>query len=128
MSITERLFGKGSNGKVPRAPQGDYLDLGEFVQESASGEDAASTYIRVAEIHRLDDFHEFATYVYDGNILILDFRPVAEDEITLKRLTNELRKLAQDVHGDIAGLGEHQIIITPTGVKVDRRKIRVQHA
>ncbi len=126
MGFVEQIFGKSTNGKTTRAGAGEYLDLGDYVQSSAAGEEAAATYIRVAEIHRLDEFHEFATYVYDGNILILDFRAIADDEITLKRLTNELRKLAQDVRGDIAGLGDHQIIITPTGVRVDRRKIRVE--
>ena len=74
-------------------------------------------------MRQLDDLKQFASHVYDGSMLILDFKAVQGDEILLRRLTNELRKIAQDTGGDIAGLGDHHILLTPSGVKVDRRKL-----
>ena len=128
MGLVKRFFGETTEKRTAN----DYIDLSEYSTPGETGATAApgaaSTYIRVAEIHRYDDVKEFAGYVYDGNILIIDFKPIAGDEIMLKRVTNDLRKLASDVGGDIAGLGEASIILTPAGVKVDRRKLRTATA
>ena len=42
----------------------------------------------------------------------------------MKRVSNELKQLTRDINGDIAAMGNNFLIVTPTGVKVDRRKIR----
>jgi SepF-like predicted cell division protein (DUF552 family) len=38
-------------------------------------------------------------------------------------VVKELRQVAKDIHGDIAGLGDDQIIVTPMSIKIDRKKI-----
>jgi SepF-like predicted cell division protein (DUF552 family) len=42
----------------------------------------------------------------------------------LERSTNELKRVVKDINGDIAGLGRNWLIVTPNGIKIDRRKIR----
>lgn len=125
MGLVKKIFGEE---KPTRHAKGiganDYLDLGEIAEQGGFAEDAASTLVKVGEIHRYEDLQSFSSYVYEGNMLILDFGPVSSDEFQLKRITSELRKLAADVGGDIAGIGDHTILLTPTGVKVDRRKVR----
>lgn len=124
MNLSTIFGGKGSSEpRRPTATATDYIDLSDYAATEKTGDSGASTYIRVAELKALDDLKQYSAYIYDGNILILDFRPVQGDEVLLRRLTNELRKIATDTGGDIAGLGEHHIIVTPTGVKVDRRKV-----
>lgn len=123
MGIVSKLFGEESGSRRHAHATTDYIDLSDYASGERTADGAASTYVRVAELRQLEDLKHFASYLYDGNMLILDFRPVQGDEITLRRLTNELRKMAQDVGGDIAGLGEHHILLTPTGIKVDRRKV-----
>jgi len=121
MGLLKRIMGDDA---PPKRNPSDYIDLTEYaVPENGAG--GANTYVRVAEIHKLEDVRELASYVYDGNILILDFKAVSGDEILLRRVTNELRRLAQDVNGDVAGIADHSIILTPGGVKVDRRKLKV---
>jgi SepF-like predicted cell division protein (DUF552 family) len=125
MGIFSRLTGEESSSarKTPAAQ--DYIDLSDYAASEKTGEGAASTYVRFAELRALDDLKHFSAYVYDGNMLILDFKAVQGDEVTLRRLTNELRKIAQDTGGDISGLGDHHILLTPTGIKVDRRTVKV---
>lgn len=128
MSIVSRLFPRDEKaGAGPKpSPAKDWIDLSDYQSTEKTGEGAAGgahTLVRFAEIRALDDLKHFATYVYDGNILILDFSKVQSDEILLRRLTNELRKLAADTNGDLAGLGDHHILLTPTGVKVDHKKL-----
>jgi len=59
-----------------------------------------------------------------SNILLLDLNQISSDDMELERSTNELKRVVQDVDGDIAGLGRNWLIVTPSGVKIDRRKMR----
>jgi hypothetical protein len=128
MSIVEKLFGEKNatpRGKTP-TNTGGYIDLSDYAgTEKSTGEPAASTYVKFAQVRALDDLKHLASIVYDGNMLILDISAVQGDEILLRRLSNELRKLATDTGGDISGLAGNHILLTPTGIKVDRRQIVV---
>jgi len=99
----------------------EYIDLEDV---EAEGLEEANMYVKVAELQKYEDLKEFAKYVYEGNILILDVSPISVDDIELERATNELKKITRDINGDIAGLDRHHFIVTPTGVKIDRRKLR----
>ncbi len=110
--------------QVQKQTGSDYIDLEEYTQGSEMFDANASMMVRVAEIHKYDDLRDFANYVYQGNLLLLDFSAIAGDEIILRRVTSDLKKLIADINGDIAGLGKTMLIIAPTGVKIDRHKAR----
>lgn len=110
------------NGR--KAKDNGYIDLGEYMQEVAPAETAAAMYIKVADLVKLEDLRGFTEYVYKGNMLILDFSAIAEDEVTLRRATNDLKSVVTDVGGDIAGFGKNLLLVTPTGVKIDRTKLK----
>ena len=122
MGIVDKILGDKKSGNVE-----GYVDLEKYV-ESTEGADAASMYVRVGEIQRYEDLKEFADYVYGGNVLILDFTPIAEEEVILKRITGDLKKLAKEINGDIAGIGNNLMIVSPSNVKVERRKLRGKFA
>ncbi|KAA0002474.1 MAG: hypothetical protein DRN33_05140 [Thermoplasmata archaeon] len=105
-----------------RRRDGEYIDLAEQVME-AEGEEAMM-HIKVAELQNYEDMREFTDYVYKGDILILDTAPISSDDLELERITNELKRVVSDIGGDIAGLGRNLLIVTPAGIKIDRRKIR----
>jgi hypothetical protein len=104
--------------------QDRYVDLGNLLEEGKSQATQASMYVKVAEIHSYGDVRDLAGYVYDGDMLVLDISPILNDELTLKRVTNDLNALAQDTKGDVAGISDNIIVISPNGVKIDRKKIR----
>ena len=80
--------------------------------------------IKVAELHRYEDLGDLTNQVYSGNILLLDFTPIANDNLTLRRITNELRAVSRDIGGDLAGISKNLLMVTPEGVKIDRTKIK----
>jgi len=129
MGLVKKIFGEETPAPRTRKSMGqnDYLDLGEIAEQGGFAEDAASTFVKVGEVHKYEDLQAFTSYLYEGNMLILDFGAVMSDEFQLKRITNDLRKLAADVGGDIAGIGASTILVTPTGIKVDRKKVRAVH-
>ena len=117
------LFSSKATAK-PRTDGKDYIDLEEATQGMEFFDGTSSMMVRVAEIQKYEDLREYANYVYQGNLLLLDFSPIAQDEIVLRRVTGDLKKLVTDINGDIAGLGKTMLIIAPTGVRIDRHKAR----
>lgn len=124
MGIVGKILGDKKSGDVD-----GYIDLEKYV-ESSGGDVSipAKMHVRVGEIQRYEDLKEFTDYVYGGNVLILDFSHIAEEEVILKRITNDLKKLCKEINGDIAGIGNNLMIIAPTDVKVERRKLRGKYA
>ncbi len=97
------------------------LDLSEYEAEIT---DEGVTYIKVAEVTGINEIPEIRRQVYNGNIVIAEIAYIKHDKWIYERVLKDLKELARDVKGDIVGLGEDYIIVTPTGIKVDRVKIR----
>jgi len=79
--------------------------------------------VRVAELTNLNDLALLKKEVYEGNILMIDISTIKNDKLMLDRALKDLKDVVIDVHGDIAGLKEDQVLVTPTGIKIDRSKI-----
>ena len=119
MGIVNKIFGdKGSSDAK------GYIDLEKYVGATTDTKMPARMHVRVGEIQRYDDLKEFTDYVYGGNILVLDFSPIAEEEVILKRITNDLKQLTTEINGYIAGIGNNLMIVSPKDVKIERRKLR----
>ncbi|HKZ47195.1 MAG TPA: cell division protein SepF [Thermoplasmata archaeon] len=103
-----------------------YIDLGEiaFEEEGAALGEPVRTQIKVAEIYRAEDVNELTTHVYNGNILLIDYSALSNDELALKQVTAMLKDAVRDAGGDVAGVGKNMIMATPGGVKIDRNKIK----
>jgi hypothetical protein len=120
MGIMKRLIGEETSAK-----KGNFVDLSEYNVETTPREEPATCLVKVAELTRFEDVADLAQEVYGGHVLLLDIKGLAKDEFALRRVTAELKKVALDVGGDVAGIGEGLIAVTPRGIKVDRQKIRV---
>lgn len=124
MGLKGIFAAKPASAPRPASKSTDFIDLEEYTKDTELWDQTASMMVRVAEIQNYDDLREYANYVYKGNLLLLDFSAIAGDDIILRRVTGDLKKLVADINGDIAGLGKTMMIIAPTGVKIDRRKVR----
>ena len=113
---------------MARAPGGQYIDLEEYTTDTELVDSTATMMVRVAEIQKYEQLRDLANYVYQGNMLLLDFSAIAGDEIILRRVTNDLKRLVADINGDIAGLAKTMMIIAPTGVKIDRTKHKATYS
>ena len=104
---------------------GTFLDLGamHFEDEEASLAGGRST-IRMADIFRFEDLQTLTKYAYGGDILILDYTSIANDPVTVKRMSAELKNITKDTGGDVAGIAKNLIALTPAGVRIDRNKLR----
>jgi len=124
MSFIKKPFKKLVEGGT--AAQSDaYIDLGELTFEDASplGQ-TAEHWVRVAEVYRYEDLGDLTTHVYNGDMLLIDYTSLANDELALKRMTADLKNVARDTGGDVAAVGKNYLLATPAGVKIDRNKIK----
>jgi len=105
--------------------EGSFADLGtmHFEDEEFTLAGAKST-VRVGEIFRFEDLHAMARYIYNGDIVLIDYTSISTDQIAIKRLSSELKNIANDTKGDVAGIAKNLIMITPSGIRIDRNKIR----
>ena len=106
---------------VEGAPR--YIDLGKYTGAAPGGISRGMS-IKIAEIDGYDDIRALSNLVYEGNVMILDFTSIANDELSLKRIISELKRLVEDVNGDMAGISQTMLLVAPKGVKIDRQKIR----
>jgi SepF-like predicted cell division protein (DUF552 family) len=103
--------------------EGTFLDLGamQFDDEGLSGARCA---VRMAEIIRYEDLHAATKLAYQGDIVIVDYTSISNDQAAVRRMSVELKNVAKDTGGDVAGIAKNLLALTPAGVRIDRQKIR----
>ncbi len=114
-----RLFEK-------KVDEDDYLDLDldidEYEQELKDDAEV-KMYVKTAELTGLYDVPELKKEIYAGNMLILDISLAKRDKVLVEKAIKDLKLASMDVGGDIAGFGEEHVIVAPTGVKIERKKL-----
>lgn len=102
-----------------------YIDLTDMAfEDDMTGVEGARTLVRVGEMFRYEDLSPLTQEVYNDNIVVIDYTSIANDDLTMKRVTAELKNVARDVDGDVAGVGKNLLMVTPRGVKIDRNKVK----
>ncbi len=103
-----------------------YIDLGELTFDGEGGAlgEPVEHLVKVAEVYRYEDISDLTTHVYNGNILVIDYTSLSSDELALKRITAELKSAVRDAGGDVAVIGKNLLMATPSGIKIDRAKIK----
>ena len=124
MAFIKKPFRKLVEGGTA-AESDAYIDLGELTFEDASplGQ-TAEHWVRVAEVYRYEDLGDLTTHVYNGDMLLIDYSSLTNDELALKRMTADLKNVARDTGGDVAAVGKNYLLATPAGMKIDRNKIK----
>ena len=115
-----KLFGGTSKTTTV---EDEYTELDLTKYEEVLDEEPAETYIRVAELTNLNELTALKREIYGGNIVMIDISNIKADKLMLDRALKDLKDVVMDVHGDIAGIKDDQVLVTPTGIKIDRSKI-----
>lgn len=120
MAILKRKSQKGA--PVDSEGKRKFIDLNDFKFQD-SDEDIRSV-IRVAEVRKLEDIRRIGQYIYEGDILVIDCSPVSSEDYMMKRITEEIKRLVKDMNGDVAGISKNFLLVTPSGIAIDRNRIR----
>jgi uncharacterized protein len=105
--------------------EGTFLDLGGMsFDDEAEGLAAAKAAVRMAEILRFEDLGKISQLAYQGDIVVIDYTSIANDPVSVKRMSLDLKNVAKDTGGDVAGIAKNLICLAPAGIRIDRQKIR----
>ena len=95
----------------------NYLEIDE-IDSSRHGK----FMIRVETLSEFSDTSIIQEYVRNGDIVWVRIKPLKEKDITeLKRAVDRLRKTCVAINGDVAGIDEDFLVLTPPGVSIHRR-------
>jgi hypothetical protein len=116
MGLMSKIMG-GENATA----SGEYVELDLDEYDTATGE--ATMSVHIAEVSDQRDTIEIKDAVYDGDLVIADITTLRTEGRTVEHIVDELRQVAEEVDGDIVQKGDDQLIVTPTGVGISRRKL-----
>ena len=95
----------------------DYIEI----DESATPQNEGHLKIKVKTLNDFKDVEEVQQELRQGNIIFVKIKPLKDrDMLELKRAIDKLRKTCVAVNGDIAGIDEDYIVVTPEGVVIHR--------
>ena len=119
-----KLIDKILGGNVKSTTSADdYTEIDLSKYEEVLEEEPAETYVKIAEVSNINQISSLKQEIYNGNILMIDIANIRGDDLMRDRVLKELKDVVVDVHGDIAGVKGNTVIVTPTGIKIDRSKI-----
>ena len=119
-----KLIDKILGGNVKSTTSADdYTEIDLSKYEEVLEEEPAETYVKIAEVSNFNQISSLKQEIYNGNILMIDISSIRGDDLMRDRILKELKDIVVDVHGDIAGVKGNTVIVTPTGIKIDRSKI-----
>ena len=96
----------------------EYIEVDDF-DNSGKG----NFMIRIETLTDFADTTAIQEYIRKGNIVWVKIRPLKEKDMSeLKRAIDRLRKTCIAVNGDIAGVDDDFIVLTPPGVVIHRRE------
>jgi len=101
-----------------------FIDLGSMPFPEEQERLGTKSTIRMAEILRFDDLHAATKLAYQGDIVLIDYTSIANDQTAVRRMSIDLKNVAKDTGGDVAGIAKNLLALTPAGVRIDRQKIR----
>lgn len=81
--------------------------------------DAAPLYLKAFTVHDYSDIEIIEKDMKKGMILIIRVGYMAQNDIpNLRKLVNEMYKIAKAENGELARLGDERIVATPKGVQI----------
>ena len=80
-------------------------------------------YVKALSINNFSDVNQVKAEVGLGNIIIARITPLAKKSVEdTQRVVDELCIFIEEMKGDIARLGEERLVITPSTVRIWRKR------
>lgn len=93
----------------------------EYTEIPAEEETGARVNIMIDHIEGMIDVDKVIKKVRGGNIVIAKIKDLREGNMEeLKHCISKLKTATANIDGDIAGVGEEWVIVTPAAAKIDR--------
>lgn len=94
----------------------------DFVElDAKTTEEQDEVVVRAATLQELEDVERVQEHLRNGHIVWVNIQPLKSRDMTkLKRAVKRLKKTVRAVDGDIAGVDEEWIVVTPDYATIER--------
>ena len=116
MGLMSKILGESGSSRVTD----DYVELSA---DDLDDTVEADQQVRIARIGEKQDVVEIKDAVYDGDIVVADITRHSTQDRTMEHITDELKRVVNEVGGDIVQKDDDQLIITPAGVGISRERL-----
>ena len=114
MGILDWLRGRsGEDGYVD-------VDLERFEEFEEAPIRPPEAIVRLAELNNSKVLSEIKQEIMKNNIVLVDISPIRQNKSSLEGSLEELKSIAEDTGGDIAGVADELILVVPKGMRIDR--------
>jgi len=110
------MFGRKKEVKKEKA----FVDLNEYSEPMNAPSDAK---IKAVEVTSYRDLKALTDMAYRGDILVLDFSRFAEGDAVKRDIAKQLLKIATDVGGAFTEVSDRLMILSPSGLNIDKCRI-----
>lgn len=112
--VLESIFGKGEES----------ITEDEYIEIKTEKEDGGRVNLRIETLNDYRDVEGVQRCLREGNIIFLRIRKLRERDIgELKRSVERLRRTTIAMNGDIIGVDEDYLILTPPNAKIWRGEV-----
>ncbi len=98
----------------------------EYEEDILTGEgfmEFGLTYVKPMTVRGESDIQRITKELNDGNIVLGNVEKLGErDPNELRRLVEQLKGICKGIGGDIVGVGDSRILVTPSNIKVYREE------
>ena len=113
MAVLDKILKKL---KVEEEPEEDFVEVNPVEEEGRVN-------VNIESLNSYSDAERIQSLVRGGSVVFLRIRELREKDITeLKKAVDKLRKTCTAMNGDIVGVDEDFIIITPHFARIYRGK------
>ncbi len=96
-------------------------DEEEFVEIEKTADDSKKVQVMIESLEDYRDVERVQKLLREGNIVFLKIKPLKDKDLgELKRSVQRLKKTCTAMNGDIVGVDEHFLVLTPPSASVYR--------
>ncbi|NOZ82486.1 MAG: cell division protein SepF [Euryarchaeota archaeon] len=115
-------------GRIQTGAGQSFTNMGDYVEievQDSMPEVSATRYVKVCKLYGFADVDISARELSRGNVVILDIKPLAERSMNeLKHAVDEIKETVSGMGGDIVGLTDYLLVLTPPHMRVERSPAR----
>jgi len=102
-------------------------DRDAFLEIDKTGEEGKKVQVRVENLEEYGDTDRIQKLLREGNIVFLKIKLLRDKDLgELKRAVAKIKKTVTAMNGDIVGVDENYLIITPEFARVFRGEVTTQ--
>ncbi|MFO7794012.1 MAG: cell division protein SepF [Candidatus Nanohaloarchaea archaeon] len=110
------FLNKKENNSEETVIEDDFVEL-----DAKTTNENKKVVVRAETLREFDDVEDVQNRLRDNQIVWVNIKPLKQKDMSkLKRAVKRLKKTVRSVDGDIAGVDEDWIVITPSYAEIER--------